>query len=98
MGVIKDPGHAAARDALALAFKVVAHVIKGNKLFAANYNKATQELLTLLLKALRGAGWEVAFPELGSSETVRASLVRAVDALLSAKIQKRQAEKRAGGH
>jgi hypothetical protein len=72
---------------------VVAHVIDKNKLFAKNSHKATQELLTKLLNVFRRAGWEVAFPELGSSETKRVSLVRPVTTLLSPKIQHRASEK-----
>ena len=60
-------------------------MIGANSLFAPNSQKATKALLSLLLKALRGAEWAVAFPELGSSETTRASLIRGVNALISAK-------------
>jgi hypothetical protein len=55
-GIIKDLTHAAARDALALAFKTVADVVGTNKLFTTNSQRASQEILTRLLDALRGAG------------------------------------------
>jgi len=71
-------------------------VIRGNRLFAPNSNRATKPLLKLLLKALRGAEWAVAFPELGSSETARASLIRDVNALISAKKLRRSEEWRTG--
>ncbi len=53
-------------------------------LFVKNRHKATIELLTRLLEAFEDAGWEVAFPVLGSCETVRASLVRDVNAQMTA--------------
>jgi hypothetical protein len=93
-----DTAHATGRDALALAFKAVADVIGKNKRFATNSRKATQELLRRLLNALRGAGWEAVFPELGSSETERSSLVRAVDALAAAQRRYQSAKHLAAGH
>ena len=50
-------------------------------LFSNNRHKETIGLSTRLLEVLGVAGWEDAFPELGSCKTALASLVRDVDTL-----------------
>lgn len=71
-------------------------MIRGNRLSVPHSHLVTEDLLSLLLKTLRGAEWAVAFPELGSSETVRATLIRDVNTLICVKKLRRVEGRRTG--